>query len=81
MKNAVKIRKAPAPVKFETALGWLRRGLAVRRREWHTGAYIFKAGGDVFVKLPNIVNRAPQTWVPYPQDVLASDWEKKRVPA
>lgn len=74
MKQKAKaLKPVLKPVTFETALGWLRRGKAVRRRAWHAESMIFRLDIQVFVKLPK---RAPQVWQPYPQDFLATDWEK-----
>jgi hypothetical protein len=63
------------PMFLEKALPALRRGQAIRRREWHHQSFIFRVAGDVFVKLPSMFMREPQIWKPYPQDLLANDWE------
>lgn len=76
MKAKLKrLRIAPVkPLTFEVALAALRRGKRIRRRAWHPESLIFRLGDDVFVKLPNSYQRAPDAWKPYPQDVLANDW-------
>lgn len=76
---------------FETAIGHLRRGKAVRRRVWHVESAIFRIGPRVYVKLPgsfgeaqerpghgNLYESRPDFWKPYPTDVLANDWEIAR---
>lgn len=77
---AAKARKAPAAERpqamtFETAMASLRRGAPIRRKAWHSGSLIFRVGPDVFVKLPDGLQREPRTWRPYPQDFLANDWQ------
>jgi hypothetical protein len=59
---------------FEAAMSALRRGKPIRRRAWHHESRIFRLGSDVFVKLPNSMERGPSVWRPYPQDFLATDW-------
>lgn len=75
-KPTKRVLRTPAPVTFEAAMKWLRRGYAIRRRAWHPGSYIFRAAGDVFVVLPVQLHRTPQVWRPYPQDFLAIDWAR-----
>lgn len=76
-----------ASVTFEKALGWLRAGRAIRRRSWHPESKIFRVGAEVFVRLPDCVpsarpsprhGGAPAHWLPYPTDVLATDWEQAK---
>lgn len=74
------------PMTFEEAMKLLRAGKPVRRRGWHTASFIFKLKENVFVQLPGKepemdtigtqYHRAPDVWRPYPQDFLATDWEK-----
>lgn len=69
--------KKPAPpgLRFEDAMTSLRHGKEIRRRGWAGPSRIFKLGTDVFLKLPNKIDRAPSVWHPYPEDFLATDWE------
>lgn len=69
-----KTPKGPKPINFETAFAALRRGKAIRRRAWLPDSKIFRLGADVFVKLPNNMDRGPSVWKPYPDDFLATDW-------
>lgn len=68
-------KRAPAAMPFETAMSALRRGKPIRRRAWHAESWMFRLGADVFIKLPNVVERGPSVWRPYPQDLLATDWQ------
>jgi hypothetical protein len=77
-KRRRRITRTPAPagLKFEEAFAALRRGTkAIRRRAWAGTSRIFRLGNDVFLKLPNRVDRAPSVWHPYPEDFFATDWE------
>lgn len=70
----VEPKQGPPTFPFESAIGFLRTGHAVRRKAWHKESYIFGAGGEVFVRLPNFCSHTPQTWKPYANDILTEDW-------
>jgi hypothetical protein len=81
LKMRVKKVKPLAKVRFETALGWLRRGYRIRRRAWMGDSYLCRVKESIFVMWPRRPGEPffhPHPWKPYPEDLLSTDWEKAK---